>query len=297
MDENTITTIFKADISQFSSSTQQLNTYIKTVNSEFDVATASLGKWSDSTDGLTAKITQLNKVLEAEKMKLSDMKKRLEEMEAAGKGNTKEAQNLQIAINKQTAKVQKAEKQTDDYTKSLKELEDAGVKTKQELNELTKAQENQGNSAGKVAGKLAKGLGVGMAAVGVAAVGAGKKMFDFAGDVSTTGDAIDKESQKLGISAEKYQQLSYAMERSGADVQDFSKGMKTITKELADVENGVEGAGSSFETLGVSMKNADGSMKSSEQILLDSIDALSKMENETQRNALAQEIFGKVHRN
>ena len=61
MDENTITTVFKADISQFSSSTQQLNQYIKTVNSEFDVATSSLGKWSDSTDGLTAKITQLNK--------------------------------------------------------------------------------------------------------------------------------------------------------------------------------------------------------------------------------------------
>lgn len=293
MDENTITTIFKADISQFSSSTQQLNTYIKTVNSEFEVATSSLGKWSDSTDGLTAKITQLNKVLDAEKMKLSDMQKRYDEMKSAGKENTKEAQNLQIAINKQTAKIQKAEKQTDDYTKSLKELEDAGVKTKKELDELTKSQENQGNSAGKVAGKLAKGLGVGMAAVGVAAVGAGKKMFDFAGDVSQTGDAIDKESQKLGISAEKYQQLSYAMERSGADINDFSKGMKTITKELADVENGVDGAGSSFETLGVSMKNADGSMKSSEQILLDSIDALSKMENETQRNALAQEIFGK----
>ena len=83
MDENTITTVFKADISQFSSSTQQLNQYIKTVNSEFDVATSTLGKWSDSTDGLTAKITQLNKVLEAEKMKLSDMKKRYEEMVAA----------------------------------------------------------------------------------------------------------------------------------------------------------------------------------------------------------------------
>ena len=168
MDENTITTVFKADISQFSSSTQQLNQYIKTVNSEFDVATSSLGKWSDSTDGLTAKITQLNKVLEAEKMKLSDMKKRLEEMEAAGKGNTKEAKNLQIAINSQTAKINKAEKQTNDYTASLKELTDAGVKTKQELDELTKAQEKQGNSAEGIASKITKGIGG--AALGVAGI-------------------------------------------------------------------------------------------------------------------------------
>lgn len=166
MDENTITTVFKADISQFSSSTQQLNQYIKTVNSEFDVATASLGKWSDSADGLKARITQLNKVLEAEKLKLKDMKKRLEEMEKAGKGNTKEAKNLQIAINKQTAVVKKSEKQTDDYTKSLEELEKAGVKTKQELKELTDAQEKQGKSAEGIVSKIGKGIG-GMA-LGVA---------------------------------------------------------------------------------------------------------------------------------
>lgn len=166
MDENTITTVFKADISQFSSSTQQLNQYIKTVNSEFDVATASLGKWSDSADGLKARITQLNKVLEAEKLKLQDMKKRLEEMEKAGKGNTKEAKNLQIAINNQTAKIGKAEKQTDDYTKSLQELEKAGAKTKQELKELTDAQEKQGKSAEGIASKIGKGIG-GMA-LGVA---------------------------------------------------------------------------------------------------------------------------------
>lgn len=166
MDENTITTVFKADISQFSSSTQQLNQYIKTVNSEFDVATSSLGKWSDSADGLKARITQLNKVLEAEKLKLQDMKKRLEEMEKAGKGNTKEAKNLQIAINNQTAKIQKAEKQTDDYTKSLDELTKAGVKTKQELKELTDAQEKQGKSAEGIASKIGKGIG-GMA-LGVA---------------------------------------------------------------------------------------------------------------------------------
>lgn len=171
MDENTITTVFKADISQFSSSTQQLNQYIKTVNSEFDVATSSLGKWSDSTEGLTAKITQLNKVLEAEKLKLEDMKQRYDEMVAAGKENTKEAKNLQIAINQQTAKINKAEKQTNDYTASLKELEDAGVKTKQELKALTDAQEKQGKSAEGVAGKIAKGLGG--AALGIAAAATG----------------------------------------------------------------------------------------------------------------------------
>ena len=95
-------------------------------------------------------------------------------MEKAGKGNTKEAKNLQIAINQQTAKINKAEKQTNDYTESLQELEKAGVKTKQELKELTDAQEKQGESAEGVASRISKGIGgmaLGIAGMATAAVG------------------------------------------------------------------------------------------------------------------------------
>lgn len=292
-EENTITTVFRADISQFSASTQQLNSYVKTVNSEFNEAVAGMGKWSDSTDGLNAKINQLNKILEAEKTKLSSLEKEYDSLTDEQKKNTVQGQKLAIQINNQRATVKKTESEIDRYETSLKELTDAGVKTKKELNDLNKTIDDNGSKAGAVAGKLAKGIAGGVAAVGAAAVGAGVGMFKMADSVSQTGDAIDKGSQKLNISAENYQKLSYAMERSGSSIDDISKGMKTITTELADVENGVDGAGESFSKLGVNMRNADGSMKSSEQILLDSIDALGKMENETQRNALAQEIFGK----
>jgi hypothetical protein len=255
MDENTITTVFKADISQFSSSTQQLNQYIKTVNSEFDVATSSLGKWSDSTDGLTAKITQLNKVLEAEKMKLSDMKKRLEEMEAAGKGNTKEAKNLQIAINQQTAKIGKAEKQTEDYSASLKELTDAGVKTKQELDELTKAQEKQGNSAEGIASKITKGIGG--AALGVAGIvtGAAGSLLGLAEGTRE----FRKEQSKLetafatnGISAatmkNTYSELNAVLGDTGktTEAMQLMSNFAKSEEELADYTNILTGVYAQF---------------------------------------------------
>lgn len=171
-EENTITTVFKADISQFSASTQQLNQYVRNVNSQFEAATAGMGRWSDNTEGLQAKIQQLNGTLEADKRKLADLTAQYKKMEDAGEGNSYQAKQLQIAINKQIATIKKTEKQTDDYTAALKELEDAGVKTKKELQDLTDAQNKQGESAGSVAGKLAKGLGKGIAAVGGAAVGA-----------------------------------------------------------------------------------------------------------------------------
>ena len=131
------------------------------------------------------------------------------------------------------------------------------------------------------------------AAMGAAAVAASKKIFSMTTDVAKTGDEIDKESQKLGISAENYQKLSYAMERSGADIEDFKRGTINISKELANVQNGAKGAGSTFAALGVAVKNSDGTMRSTEDVLLDSIDALAAMSDETQRNAYANQIFGK----
>ena len=173
-EENTITTIFRADISQFSASTQQLNAYVKTVNSEFNQATASMGKWSDSTDGLQAKITALNKTLEAEKMKLGNLESALADLQKEGKGNTKQAQNLQIAINNQKATISKTEKAVNDYEGSLKELKDAGVKTRQELDKLNQENEELKDNAKELGGGILRGMAVGIAGIATACVGAFK---------------------------------------------------------------------------------------------------------------------------
>jgi phage-related minor tail protein len=172
--EHTITTVFKADISNFSASTQQLNSYIKTVNSEFNVATASMGKWSDNTDGLQAKITQLNKTLEAEKLKLNNLETALADLEKEGKGNTAQAQKLQIAINQQKATVAQTEKAVDDYNGSLKELQDAGVKSRKELDKLNKEAEESKKDFAEAGNTIKNVFIAGIAGIAGACVGAVK---------------------------------------------------------------------------------------------------------------------------
>lgn len=169
-EQNTITTVFKADISNFSKSTQDLNRYISTVNAEFKNAVAGLDRWDKSQTGLQAKITQLNKILEAEKGKLGNLKSAYEDMVAAGKENTAEAQKLAIAINNQSAKVSAAERDIGKYTDSLKELQDAGVETRDELDELNKKIADNGKAASDTAGKFG-GFVKGLAGIGAAAVG------------------------------------------------------------------------------------------------------------------------------
>lgn len=170
--ENNITTVFRADISQFSKATQDMNRYISTVNSEFKLATAGMGKWSDSADGLRAKLTQLNGVLQAEEQKLQNLEDSLAELEAQGKGNTKEAENLRIAINNQQAAVVKTKSDIEHYNKSLSEMEEAGVETREALEELNKEQEEVKANAKELGGSVLNGASVGLAGIATACVGA-----------------------------------------------------------------------------------------------------------------------------
>lgn len=169
--ERVITTVFRADISNFSKSTQDLNRYVSQVNSEFKLATSHLGKWSDSTEGLKAKLTQLNGVLTAEQKKLEMMEQAYAELVAQGKENTKEAQNLATAINNQRATVNSTIKNIEHYSESLKELEDAGVETRQELDDLNKETEEFKENAKAFGGGLLKGFAVGLAGIATACVG------------------------------------------------------------------------------------------------------------------------------
>ena len=171
-EENTITTIFRADISQFSSSAQQLNQYVRTVNSEFNLATASMGRWSDNTDGLQAKLKQLNGTLEAQRAKLKPLEDEYAQLVKEGKENTATGKKLYETLIKQQAEVKKTEKEIDHYSSSLDELQKAGVSTRQELDKLTKAQEEQGKSAGSIGSKIAGGLGKAIGGIATAAAGA-----------------------------------------------------------------------------------------------------------------------------
>ena len=170
--EREITTVFRADISQFSAATQQLNRNVAQVNSEFKNATASMGRWNDNTDGLRAKLTQLNGVLDNEKKRLGMLEAQYEELKRQGKENTEEAQNLATAINNQSAKVKETQKNIKHYTDSLKELEDAGVNTKEELDKLNKKLDDQKQAAKDLGSGVLKGAALGVAGFAAACVGA-----------------------------------------------------------------------------------------------------------------------------
>ena len=69
------------------------------------------------------------------------------------------------------------------------------------------------------------------------------------------GDEIDKQSQKMGISAKAYQEWSYALNLSGASITDLNTGLKTWRTSIGDEKkeaNLIE----AFEALGISADDA-----------------------------------------
>ncbi|MBQ1573422.1 MAG: hypothetical protein IIZ78_20045, partial [Clostridiales bacterium] len=262
----------------------------------------SLAQASAEYDKAKKSNEDLAKTYDAEKKKLEDIEKTLgkdsdayreQEKTVAGLKNELDASSKALNaqekdLNKARIQVANAETQ---YNKTAKSVEELGQKAEQSGEEAVRGSDGFTVMKGVLANLATQAINACIDGL----KNLGSAMVDVVNDVGAVGDEIDKSSQKLGVSSETYQELSYAMERSGTSIDTVKKGMVNITKALDGTANGVAGASDAFDSLGVSLTNADGSMKSSEQVLLDSIDALASMEDETARNAKANEIFGKSY--
>lgn len=94
-------------------------------------------------------------------------------------------------------------------------------------------------------------------------------------------------SQQTGISTEQLQKFQYA-----SDLVDVS--VESMTGALAKMTRQLTGAGEEkFRALGVATRDANGALRDSELIFYDVLAALGRIGNETERDVLAMEIFGK----
>jgi len=97
------------------------------------------------------------------------------------------------------------------------------------------------------------------------------------------GDTVDKAAQQIGFSADETSRLMFALEQSGTDIGIMKRAMDNMGKAL---EGGSEG----LQALGLNLNNLKA--MSPEEQFLTMARSIAGVENETQRMALAQEVFG-----
>lgn len=144
--------------------------------------------------------------------------------------------------------------------------------------------------------KLSSGIGTvakwGTAIAGGATV-AGTALVGFATKSASTADNIDKMSQKIGISRQAYQELDFICSQSGTSVDTLQAGMKSLTSAMDGAKSGTKANVEQFERLGVAVTNSDGTFRSQEDVMWDTLSALQGMEDQTEKARLATELFGR----
>lgn len=145
--------------------------------------------------------------------------------------------------------------------------------------------------------KFIKGMGTvakwGAALTGAAVAGAAA-LTNTAMSAAETTDRIDKLSAKIGISKQSFQEWDYIMAQNGMDVEKLQVGVKTLVQQMEAASKGTETATDAFKALDVSFQNADGSLRSQEEVMYDAIIALANMGESAERARLATVLFGKA---
>ncbi len=174
----------------------------------------------------------------------------------------------------------------DKCSPKLKEIADKIGVTEKELKRANKTITDFSNKLGNGLANAAKVAGAGMHAVG-AAIGA------TIAKTTEQGDKIDKMSQKMQMSRQTFQELDYVFSQNGADISIMQTGMSKLAKTMDGANSGAKANVQTFQKLGISLRDTDGKMKSTENVMFDALDKLQKMPEGAEKSTLAMQLFGK----
>ena len=153
---------------------------------------------------------------------------------------------------------------------------------------FNRSMQNVAATAGDVAGRIG---GPFLALAGSVGFSLQQAVTSFA----STGDALDKMSQRIGITAEQLQEFSYAATHAGAAPEDLEDALKDLGTHMAEIANGLDTSSSAFtlfQKLGIEMKDAAGNMRPVEQVFLDLADAIQRNEDPALRAKMAMATMG-----
>lgn len=149
---------------------------------------------------------------------------------------------------------------------------------KKELNESNVALQVVGKTAQEVADKT-RALSMAAGAFGAALIGNAYKSGQAADELNTL-------AKQTGFSTAELQKMQYASELVDVSMDTMTGSIKKLTSKMS---SGAE----IFDELGVSIYDANGNMRDATDVWYDSLEALSQVQNETERDALSMELFGK----
>ncbi len=291
-------------------STEAFDQQIAVLNSELQELDSEFAAGADATETYRAKQETLTAILAEQEEKYKTLKAALEAALNSETATEEEINALKIQVNQAataynntSAAIQQNSQALQDHLaklgmeeKGLTGIGDAlsGLSSKFGI-QLPDAAKSALNGMGSFSTGTVAALGA--AAAGVTAVYEGiKALHQMTVEYAAYADEIITKSAQTGLSTEFLQAYEYAQNLVDVDLDTFTGAMQRLTDKMADARDGNEKLAATFEQLGVSViDTSDGSLLPAEQVLMQLIDALHNMENETERNAVASDLLGKSY--
>ena len=281
------------DYSNFDGGITEVNRKMGLLDSEFRLATEQTKAFGSETDQLTLKQDALTQKINLVTQKVKLSKEAYDSALVSGKASDKQLDNLQKAyVNNQT---------------SLQKLNNELNDNKAKLDNANKSTETFGNSIRGMASSL--GINVSPALetvaskfdgldknVGNAILGIGAIVGAFASctfSAANMADELLELSSVTGITTDELQKMQYASKFLDVDVNEMTGSMTKLTRNMNMAREGAKLQEDAFHKLRIKYKEANGELRDVNTVFYETIDALGKVKNETERDAISMTLMGK----
>ena len=261
---------------------EKIETYRKAVKAAQDAQDAQNKKLEEAAKTLDKGSDEYKSIAEG----AETARKKVEKWQTSLNNAEAELNNLNNKLDENKEKIEESGKETGNLGDVVSGLtEKFGIKLPEGMQKSMNSMGSLNTTSVKIAG--------GFVALAVAIAKAEKALIDMTKESAAFADNIITLSMQTGQTTDQLQEFSYATELIDVSVDTLQGSLTKLTNNMQDTINGTGNAKASFEALGISVTDADGNMRSANDVFYETIDALGDVKNETERDAMAMDIFGR----
>lgn len=264
----------------------------------------------DSLEALTATNKNLNKIVGELTKKQELQQERLKKLtEAYGENDArtmrmaKAVKDTEAALLKQKRALEESKDAVENFGQEESKAEENTQDLGDALNDiggkfgisLPKEMTNTLNGMLKIDTQTLVTIGT-FAALAAAVVEAEKALISLTIESAAYADEILTQSVVTGLSTEALQEYQYAAELVDVSLDTLTSSQTKMIRSMDAARRGSKEQAEAFDKLGISVQNADGTLRDAQEVFGDAIDALGAISNETERDAIAMTIFGRSAR-
>lgn len=271
---------------------------LKLLNSEMKTVTSQYDNNDKSVENLASQNQVLNKQIEEQEKKVSILKDALAKAKEETGENSDTTKKWQIELNNAQADLNKLNRELDTNAKTMAEAVDGAKEEAEAVEEFGEEAEKSGDKALSLGDIIKANLisdaikgGLQALADGVKAVGSAMSEALTAG--ASYADNLLTLSAQTGLSTDTLEKYNAVAELADVSLETFTGSLAKTTKAMGEAQKGSAKYVEAYDKLGVKVTDANGNLRDSESVYWETVDALKGIENETERDALAMELFGK----